>query len=50
MKFLNPLFIGGLRKYRLVEVDKITSVMAEAAILNHPGVRIIENEEILAYR
>ena len=49
MKFLNPLLIGGFRRYRSVDVDKIASAMAEAAILNHPGVRIIENEEILTY-
>ncbi|HNX23060.1 MAG TPA: NAD(P)H-binding protein [Spirochaetota bacterium] len=50
MKLLNPLLIGGLRRYRSVDVDKIASVMAEAAILSCPGVRIIENEEILTYR
>lgn len=49
MNILNPLFVGGLRRYRSVDVDKIASVMAEAAILNSPGVRIIENEEILTY-
>lgn len=49
MNILNPLLVGGLRRYRSVEVDKIASVMAEAAILNIPGVRIIENEEILTY-
>ena len=49
MKILNPLLVGGLKKYRSVDVDKIASAMAEAAILNHPGVRYIENEEILSY-
>lgn len=49
MKLLNPLLAGGLRRYRSVDIDKITSAMAEAAILNKPGVRIIENEEILKY-
>ena len=49
MKLFNPLLIGGFSRYRSVDVDKIASVMAEAAILNHPGVRIIENEEILTY-
>ncbi len=49
MKIINPLFVGPLRRYRSVEIDKITTAMAEAAILNMPGVRIIENEEILKY-
>lgn len=49
MALLNPLLIGGLRRYRSVDIDKITTAMAEAAIINSPGVRIIENEEILAY-
>jgi uncharacterized protein YbjT (DUF2867 family) len=49
MKILNPLLISRFKKYRSVDVDKIASAMAEAAILNHPGVRYIENEEILSY-
>lgn len=49
MNILNPLLVGGLRRYRSVDVDKIASAMAEAAVLNQPGVRIIENEEILTY-
>jgi len=49
MSLINPLLAGSLRRYRSVDVDKITSAMAEAAILNSPGVRIIENEEILTY-
>ena len=49
MAILNPLLTGGLRRYRSVNVDKIASAMAEAAILASPGVRIIENEEILTY-
>jgi uncharacterized protein YbjT (DUF2867 family) len=48
MNILNPLMIGGLRKYRSVDIDKVTSTMAEAAILEAPGVRIIGNEEILS--
>ncbi len=49
MSFMNPLLIGGLRRYRSINVDKIATAMAEAAILNHPGVRIIENEELITY-
>ena len=49
MNLLNPLMVGRLRRYRSVDIDKITSAMAEAAVLNNPGVRIIENEEILKY-
>lgn len=49
MKLLNPLLVSRLRRYRSVEIDKVASVMAEAAVLNRPGVRIIENEEILSY-
>lgn len=49
MKILNPLLVCGFKKYRSVDVDKIASAMAEAAILNHPGVRYIENDEILSY-
>jgi uncharacterized protein YbjT (DUF2867 family) len=49
MKIINHLLIGSFRRYRSVDVDKVTSAMAEAAILNHPGVRYIENEEILTY-
>lgn len=49
MNILNPLLVGGLRRYRSVDVNKIASAMSEAAILNSPGVRIIENEEILTY-
>jgi len=49
MVLLNPLLIGNFRRYRSVDIDKVASAMAEAALLNHPGVRIIENEEILTY-
>lgn len=50
MAILNPLLMGRLRRYRSVNIEKITGAMAEAAILNYPGVRIIENEELLGYR
>ncbi len=49
MTLVNPLLVGGFRRYRSVNVDKIATAMAEAAVLNSPGVRIIENEEILSY-
>jgi len=49
MALLNPLLIGRLRRYRSVNIDKITSAMVEAAFLNNPGLRIIENEEIQDY-
>lgn len=49
MRVINPLLTGKLKRYRSVEVDRIATAMAEAAILNHPGVRYIENDEILTY-
>jgi len=49
MNIINPLLICRLKKYRSVNVDKISTAMAEAAILNYPDLRIIENEEILTY-
>lgn len=49
MPIINPVLAGKLRRYRSVHVDKIASAMSEAAILKHPGVRFIENEEILSY-
>lgn len=49
MSIINPLLICRFKKYRSVDVDKIASAMAEAAVLNKPGIRYIENEEILTY-
>jgi len=49
MTVINPLLVGGFKKYRSISVDKIASAMAEAAILNYPGVRIIENDELQTY-
>ena len=46
---INPLLQGRLRKYRSVNVDKIVSAMINGAILNKPGITIIENQEILSY-
>ncbi len=48
MKLLNPLLIGRFRRYRSVNIDNVAGIMAESALLNYPGVRIIENEEILS--
>ena len=47
MKIINPLLIGKLKRYRSVRIEQVANTMIEAAILNHQGLRIIENEEIL---
>ena len=47
MKIINPLLIGKLRRYRSVRIEQVVNAMIEAAILDQPGIRIIENEEIL---
>jgi len=49
MKIINPLLIGKLRRYRSVRIEQIVNAMIEAATLDHSGIRIIENEEILGF-
>ena len=50
MKIINPLLIGKVKRYRSVKIEQVVNAMIDAATVNHRGVRIIENEEILAYR
>ena len=47
MKIINPLLIGKLKRYRSVNIEQVVNAMIDAATVNHRGVRIIENENIL---
>lgn len=44
-KFLNPIFIGGLKKYALKEASNIAARMIELANSNEPT-RVLESNEI----
>ena len=45
MKVLNPLFIGSLRKYRIIDADIIANAMIELAN-NGINKQIIESDQI----
>lgn len=50
MKIFNPLLIGGLKKFRSVNIEYLTDVMIEEALRVEPGIRIIENDAIISGR
>lgn len=47
MKLINPLLAGRLKKFRSVNIEALTDVMLNEAYRKEPGIRIIENDEIL---
>ena len=49
MKIINPVLIGKFKRYRSVKIEQVVNTMIEAVALNQPGIRIIENEEILSF-
>lgn len=50
MKVINPVLIGGLKKFRSVNIENLTDVMIEEAFRVEPGIRIIENDAIISGR
>ncbi len=44
-KFLKPLFIGGLKKYAIIDASKIASKMIQLANSNEPS-KVLESDEI----
>jgi uncharacterized protein YbjT (DUF2867 family) len=46
VKLLNPLMIGGLKKYRGIEASRVASSMQKMANQGLSGVRFVESDEI----
>jgi hypothetical protein len=46
MQLLGPLFIGKLKRYRAVHVDRVADSMLQAAKSQAPGWLIIESEAL----
>jgi uncharacterized protein YbjT (DUF2867 family) len=46
VKLLNPLLIGGLKKYRGIEASRVASAMQRMANQGLSGVRFVESDEI----
>jgi len=47
MKIFNPLLMGNFKKYRSVSIDDITDIMIKESFREEPGIKIIENNEIV---
>ncbi len=47
--FLNPLLIGGLRKYRSIKAEKVAHAMIKSCNLNQDGLIILESDLIQNY-
>ena len=48
MKVINPLLIGGLRKYRSIKIEKVASAMLNQAHKNLKGIFIYSSEDIVS--
>ncbi|HOP64517.1 MAG TPA: NAD-dependent epimerase/dehydratase family protein [Spirochaetota bacterium] len=48
MKFINPFLTGRLKKYRSVDIEKVTNIMLQEAFREVPGIKIVENNEIIS--
>jgi len=47
-KLISPLLVGPLKNYRPIEMDNVANAMASILSLNHTGIRLIENTQILS--
>lgn len=45
-KVINPLFIGKLKKYKGIKIDKVARAMIETALNNHSSFKIFESDEL----
>jgi uncharacterized protein YbjT (DUF2867 family) len=48
-KVINPLFVGKLKKYKGIEIEKVARSMVETAIHNEDTFKIFESDEIQKY-
>ncbi|WP_316840744.1 oxidoreductase [Pedobacter gandavensis] len=48
MRVLNPLLIGGLRKYRSIKIENVALAMLKVSLENKEGVFIYPSDEIFA--
>jgi uncharacterized protein YbjT (DUF2867 family) len=46
MHILNPLLIGGLKKYRSIKVEKVASAMLKQSLKEHSGIFTYNSDEI----
>ena len=48
MRFLNPLLIGGLKKYRSIKIETVASAMLKESLTDKKGVFIYASDQIEA--
>lgn len=48
MRFLNPLLIGGLKKYRSIRIETVASAMLKESLTDKKGVFIYSSDQIEA--
>ncbi|NRF39074.1 oxidoreductase [Pedobacter foliorum] len=48
MRFLNPLLIGGLKKYRSIKIETVASAMLKESLTDKKGVFIYSSDQIEA--
>jgi len=46
MRFLNPLLIGGLKKYRSIKIEKVASAMLKQSLIPVAGIFTYDSDEI----
>lgn len=46
MRFLNPLLIGGLKKYRSIKIEKVASAMLKQSLTPVAGIFTYDSDEI----
>ena len=46
MRLVNPILVGGLRKYRSIKIEKVASAMLTQAVKEPEGIHIYASDEI----
>ena len=46
MRLINPILVGGLRKYRSIKIEKVASAMLTQAVKEPEGIHIYASDEI----